>query len=637
MSNQSYNWQNEFLRSLELGTTSAGLADYFEEIVELMKGVDGSDPKFKELIASHSIEWVLLRYEELLDRLFVSELAVAQAFPSQFTEEKAKLRFRQLMRVFHPDRGAHEQAWLNYRAERLNKAYKDYQSKAIKPMAGEANISDNQTTSSQIKEPHKTRTKSTIKYKPNALRETFGNAEQVQKRIIFGIIFAASILVFLVYLSSSEPSRRGSVNDNNSALNNSNDGSDSETKVVDADSQDTKINKILAEAPWLNDDNEIDAVDVDVDVYQETLTNLGDEANFSSFDTGLPDSKKLHSPLNDSFGKRSIANSQVRSDEIIRSSAQLKANAAVNNSGVNKSASKVNNSIVSQGAINESSLPSTSVNKKNDSKLNASSVSKRVETPSNSAKNSQKNTVSQWTKASEKSCDFDIGENLPIVSKRMKVVVSSNVRRGPNVGCDALSGVARDAEVEILQRVLQKDGQWYKVSLKRFGVPATQGWVYGDLVEALVEKEVQSLPAVAKIAEVKNDVPKPQVNNTVNVRLEEVRGLLDSLTKAYQTGDVALLASLYTSRGRENLIVAQAGLKRYYKWHFGRSYARKIQFNIDSHEFVSPTQIRMKGTAFTSYKFVKNDKSKIRTASAKFTMVRVGNEFKIKSFDWKKI
>ena len=52
---------------------------------------------------------------------------------------------------------------------------------------------------------------------------------------------------------------------------------------------------------------------------------------------------------------------------------------------------------------------------------------------------------------------------------------------------------------------------------------------------------------------------------------------------------------------------------------------------------MSDTEVRLKGTAFTSYKFVKNDKSKVRTARAKFILVKVGDAFKIKSFDWKKI
>ena len=67
--------------------------------------------------------------------------------------------------------------------------------------------------------------------------------------------------------------------------------------------------------------------------------------------------------------------------------------------------------------------------------------------------------------------------------------MGSSIRQGPNVACNTLADIARDEKVKVIQRVLQKDGQWFKVLLDRPGV-SSEGWIYGELLEAVVDRKI---------------------------------------------------------------------------------------------------------------------------------------------------
>ena len=642
MNTQSYSWQQEFINCLELGTTNVRLGDYFENIIALMR--DSADPKspLNRLVETHSSVWVQLRYEEFLDRLFVSELAASSAFPVDLPVENAKMRFRQLIRVFHPDRGAHEEAWLNYRAERINQTYKDYQvKKAKRPSSIEVNLSEKKIATPP---PPTNKVNSTIKYKPNALRERFGNADVVQRRIVLGLCLGASILVLLVFLSSSDPINSASKKQDGNVSEGVKTGVDvieSENLLEPPIREVEEVKEILAEAPWLDEENtDFEITDSDV----PELDNFADSrsSNFSSFDTNLDEAVTLSKTSRLSVDRESVSELGQNTGSGYVSSKGEKSVQSLSPQSV--SSTKITSKPKVEIAKETKLSKPVSLKNQSDKKVE---IAKSVQ---NKKLNNSSRNQSKWSSSQSKSCDISIGEKLPLNSVRMKVLVNSNIRQRPNVACNILSNVLMDEEVEVLQRVLQKDGQWFNIVLSRNGV-ASKGWIYGELlevvedkVEVVASKEIVSEPILTdsiNSGEQVNDENirenEENIEDAVNVQLKQVLGVLDNLQSAYEAGDVGLLAALYTSRGRENFIIGNGGLKRFYKWQFPRTYARKIQFNIDSHNFVSDTEVRLKGTAFTSYKFVKNDKSKVRTASAKFILVKVGDAFKIKSFDWKKI
>ena len=118
-------WLSKFLNALDLESVDVELVDNVDDILAWIG--DGSSNKSYELVdEKYGSLGLSQRLEIFLNELVVGDSSVGEMFPQMLSEEHAKKRYRKLIRIFHPDRGANPQEWLNYRAEKVNKAYQKY-------------------------------------------------------------------------------------------------------------------------------------------------------------------------------------------------------------------------------------------------------------------------------------------------------------------------------------------------------------------------------------------------------------------------------------------------------------------------------------------------------------------------------
>ena len=199
-------WQEKIINSLKLETVDIELLNNIDEILAWTGKGDGDE--YLSLQKDIGSEGLYLRIEEFLDRLIVGDCALGEMFPPVLSEGEAKKRYRQLIRIFHPDRGVKPEVWLNYRAEKINKAYDDFVNGDQVFIKKEQTDSVKAAGSQKSKEKKTKASRSQVKftYRPNVWRERLGNPKEFQRKILIVLFVIALLLVLLVYLSNKSVS-----------------------------------------------------------------------------------------------------------------------------------------------------------------------------------------------------------------------------------------------------------------------------------------------------------------------------------------------------------------------------------------------------------------------------------------------
>jgi len=121
-------------------------------------------------------------------------------FPQELAKDQAKARYRQLIRIFHPDRGVKHEAWLTFRAERVNNAYKLYSDKR-RAFQAEPFITNsaprNKPTATGVATPYR---KPKV-YKARKLHQLLGDPVKLQKRIIWSFSVVSALVVSMLIVS----------------------------------------------------------------------------------------------------------------------------------------------------------------------------------------------------------------------------------------------------------------------------------------------------------------------------------------------------------------------------------------------------------------------------------------------------
>ncbi len=121
-------WQGILTRSLRLGLADPKLFPHLDDILTWY-GSDTENPDLflESLVTEFGDKEFRKKFEECMDRLTVSNFSIdSKQLFGNLTPDLAKVRYRKLIRVFHPDRGENQEDWLNYRAERLNVYFKEH-------------------------------------------------------------------------------------------------------------------------------------------------------------------------------------------------------------------------------------------------------------------------------------------------------------------------------------------------------------------------------------------------------------------------------------------------------------------------------------------------------------------------------
>ncbi|MFT4636266.1 MAG: hypothetical protein ACI9OI_002066 [Chitinophagales bacterium] len=617
MNNNS--WIAEFAKCLELGTTKASLANSYDEIVVWMRSSTDPDSVYSELESRYSKEWLALRYEEFLDRLFVSESALAPMFPASLPSEQAKKRYRQLIRVFHPDRGAHEEMWLNYRAERVNKAFNEYERQPARPIADimsavEAPLTYKGRVVSKPKQGAK------IKYRPNLLRQKLGNARQVQRKIILSLVVCSSIMILIVFASSrdvvrSAPGKLALVNDDSAnqrlgdqALPIKRDDD------IGVDEQQSGIilnptaQRILDQAEWLNEvPPELVIAEND---FIDQPENEIDDVNFSSFDTQRRPVSQLVTPKVIAIDGGDGRN---RTDRVFVTSDRVSA------------------STPSAPQLEAVSLPVKVQNRMDE----------------------ERSTI----------CDGVVNNAISITSQLVAPSVAAlNVRSGPSIKCRIAWTMVQGQRATQTRSMTSGDFVWINLSWFSAEGQKRSGWASDryltPVVEQVITKPEPKRPAlISKKIEVVSPVIQPSIAVaapvTVVAAIDKVavnqlksaeaslkaklRAVVDKLDRAYEIGDSASLASIYLNSGRENSLKGSKYIQRKYNRLFKNTKAREVTYNIGRHWVGQDGQVYLTGNMVTSFTGRLITVTARTVATFKFVMVMQGGEYKIASFDSKKI
>lgn len=205
------NWAPKFLECLNAGRADPVLWENFDAVLSWL----GSE-SFEHILAeagyaeqnSDQQPGCQRQVVELIDQLVIANPeSYAQLFPVELEQAKAKQRFRKLMGVFHPDRGNKREAWLNYRSERVNKAYRTYRKLRRKPAKVTPHSINVASSSAKVKvAPSQSvsrisKLRAVLKPGVTVLRQKAGSAEEMQKRIIWLVGGVAGFILLSLLLA----------------------------------------------------------------------------------------------------------------------------------------------------------------------------------------------------------------------------------------------------------------------------------------------------------------------------------------------------------------------------------------------------------------------------------------------------
>lgn len=204
-------WGAQLERSLQLGFAEPELANSIDEILVWFSSVESNDSgdEFGEkLISLYGLDEFRALFENCIDRLIISNDS-RDMFMSCDTRDHAKWRYRKLMGIFHPDKGSNNQAWLNFRAEQINKAYRKFEInpsvKLTKKRVVKKRARKNVRSSSSF-EPHSEfsiiRRKQTPARRLVNWRKVFGDPAELERKVIQSLVLIFVIILILVSLAA---------------------------------------------------------------------------------------------------------------------------------------------------------------------------------------------------------------------------------------------------------------------------------------------------------------------------------------------------------------------------------------------------------------------------------------------------
>ena len=571
------NWLLTLLKALELETVDIELLDCIDDVLnwEMLRGQNDLYLKLLEELGEDSLN---IRFEELLDRLIVGDYALGEMFPNSLSEEHAKKRYRKLIRIFHPDKGFKSQVWLNYRAEKINKAYQVYVKRDLDVYISGANsVSEKKTNENKLQsEPTRKKPNVKFRYRSDVWRDRLGDAKQFQKKVLTVLLVASFSLIVLVYWANKEVA-------NSSYLKelNKNGGGALVAPIVGVDLasdeyiKDERAKEILQEADRLlfNDEN----ISEDVVINHSLLSGNGRPQNPVELEDFINELEKIG----------------------LESSAKLK-----------------------------------------DECIGYSNLSSSVVT------GDKKNTRT--------------------------LVSDLYLYSGPSKECSLLSVL--DAESQIILFSRSEDGLWIKaISSQDQGLA---GWVEAIELNSVKNEEAPRLSNEDEVLVKKEIINKmefkanrfpedvvvvqpflkpvaPSKAYTENSKVREVKlsnsnashssknspapifiNLVEQLKQNYQLGDSDQLAELYIRSGRENKIRGADQIRKYYKKAFKRTTDRKFNYVIESFEEKDGSTAIIEGRVSLSMKTLKT--GLVNNIEAEFTIwvLRLGDSYKIVSFEW---
>jgi len=198
---------SEILKCLEFDETNPRLLPYLDEVLSLVAEINrqnsSDDSALNALSNKMGKDKLRDRIERYVSKTYLEQGdSVQSTLFSQCTAESAKVRYRKLISLFHPDKGVNDQAWLNHRSEIINKTYESF--KAGKFNNSTSSVKTNTPINKQSNNFASPQYSKKAKHssKNSFIHKFSGQHEKFKSRLYKGLIATFLALVGLVYLSA---------------------------------------------------------------------------------------------------------------------------------------------------------------------------------------------------------------------------------------------------------------------------------------------------------------------------------------------------------------------------------------------------------------------------------------------------
>lgn len=213
----------------ELGVVDESLSACVDQLASLYAKIEKENmpDEFERLTKTFTSDRLLDQLSDLIARLVITSGDCEKTlFPVGMSKDARHKRYRSLIRIFHPDKGVKEPAWLNHKAEILNRAFNNAKNRSpdIAVDIIDSVVSDQRSAS----KTH-ARKKSGITYNSVELRQLFGDASTFRNRFLVTVFCVSALMIGGMILSTVEFKREVSpdvpltsgVNQDGDDLNNS--------------------------------------------------------------------------------------------------------------------------------------------------------------------------------------------------------------------------------------------------------------------------------------------------------------------------------------------------------------------------------------------------------------------------------
>ena len=588
------NWQQKLFKCLQLGISDDSLFANLNETLSWYSSFasseqnDAKDALSVALLNKYSQSDVRARFEEFLDRLLISNGNLDRFFNTSDSEASAKKRYRQLIRVFHPDRGAKDQDWLNYRAEKINRAYNAYKERdhntdqtVFEPVA-------NKPAQAKVVKPNKAKSAPTgfkLKYRSSNMRNVLGNPKDVQRRLLIGL-GCLSFFLILVFYASSRPTEENTANafDNTAPLNSS---------------------------PAVSDEASEPFIEVDEkSILSDAIDKI--EQDFNTIDQGVEDDAEID------FVESEAIDLDIRaltSTEQLESSEQTAEIANSDDQQVKVSIETPNPSNTAKPATDK---PQAFSQKRTKTELEPSKEISRKESVCSASR------------------------QVFGVALRQKGSISSDniqIRTAPSTDCSVVAKLSKNTPVTLLNK--NADGRWFYIETQVNNSTVVRGWIKNSyFIEQVAPIALVRGNADIKKVNKRSDLSSSQsaTKNESAIQQNSARSIFESLleryTEEFETGNLDGLLSLYMSEAEEDELKGLKKIARYYKGAFSRTRQRKLRFSVDRFLHDDELTAIVSGTYTITFNDRVNDDLNEVQDRFKILFFRTSQGYKIASLDW---
>ena len=571
-------WNVRFVEALKAESVDDELLVYLDDILSWVS-LGKSNAEYVLLCEEIGEECLTQRVEEFLDRLLMGGRQLSDVFLLSINTEHAKKRYRQLIRVFHPDRGVKPEAWLNNRAEKINKAYNSFLNREegeVEPSFSSEAPSESGAVDDLNVQSRKIALKTKFRYKPNVWRDRLGSPKEFQKKILLTLLVFPAFLVLLVYWSNRDlrseipaSTTKDEVKKNQTYLNST------ELQV-----QDFIAKKILQEADeFIKNNDELNILEFeDIDRVAKPMLSLHEYDE----PTQLVESGDGHDEADLLFQEEQSKQGDGCHSYIDLPSLLLDGR----KDEMKRLESKVN--LLSGPSIECNVL----IELESDSKIFLDSVTKD----------------GLWAKVlveneKQQSGWVDMTELGSSVEGYSNAVPPQNSRH-----------LVLDA----------------KPVIKEMPVPVARVPI-SNIGEEIAQVNESTMSEIVKLSADKGQnfeliKPKPKPNYL---------SLVEQLKLYYELGDSSKMSGLYIGSGRENEIRGAEKVRKYYRKAFARTVNRKFDYMIESYRSIEESSTALvKGRMNLSMESKKSGEVNEIDAQFAIWLIRLGKSYKIVSFEW---